>query len=47
MQIGDRKMKHIAYGIAFAIIGKLIMGEYFLIGGVSLALTSYILEPWV
>lgn len=37
-------MKHIAYGLAFATIGKLIIGEYFLIGGFSIMVVSYILE---
>ena len=45
MQIGDRQMKHIAYGLAFATIGKLIIGEYFLIGAVSMMVVSYLSDP--
>ena len=38
-------MKHIAYGLAFALTGKLVIGEYFLIGGVSLMVISFMLTP--
>ena len=38
-------MKHIAYGLAFATIGKLIIGEYLVIGGVSMMVISYLSDP--